>query len=86
MPPVGFEPMISVLERAKTVLALDRTATAIDILLNLKKENYVSTIFGILSICFLVCVFLIAIGIENTMFTQFSRLVGKVGSTAVMLY
>jgi hypothetical protein len=29
MPPVGFEPMISVLERAKTVRALDRAATAI---------------------------------------------------------
>jgi hypothetical protein len=29
MPPVGFEPAISVLERAKTVLALDRAATAI---------------------------------------------------------
>jgi hypothetical protein len=29
MPPVGFGPTISVLERAKTVLALDRAATAI---------------------------------------------------------
>jgi hypothetical protein len=29
MPPVGFEPKISVLERAKTVRALDRAATAI---------------------------------------------------------
>jgi hypothetical protein len=29
MPPVGFEPMISVLKRAKTVHALDRTATMI---------------------------------------------------------
>jgi hypothetical protein len=29
MPPVGFEPTISVLERAKTVRALDRAATAI---------------------------------------------------------
>jgi hypothetical protein len=28
MPPVGFEPTISVLERAKTVRALDRAATA----------------------------------------------------------
>jgi hypothetical protein len=27
MPPVGFEPMISVLERAKIVHALDRAAT-----------------------------------------------------------
>jgi hypothetical protein len=31
MPPVGFKPMISVLERAKTVHALDRMATAIGI-------------------------------------------------------
>jgi hypothetical protein len=29
MPPVGFEPTIAVLERAKTVRALDRAATAI---------------------------------------------------------
>jgi hypothetical protein len=29
MPPVGFEPTIAVLERAKTVLSLDRAATAI---------------------------------------------------------
>jgi hypothetical protein len=29
MPPVEFEPTISVLERAKTVRALDRAATAI---------------------------------------------------------
>jgi hypothetical protein len=29
MPPVGFEPTIAVLERAKTVRALDRSATAI---------------------------------------------------------
>jgi hypothetical protein len=29
MPPVGFEPTISVLERGKTVRALDREATAI---------------------------------------------------------
>jgi hypothetical protein len=29
MPPVGFEPTISVLELAKTVRALDRAATAI---------------------------------------------------------
>jgi hypothetical protein len=29
MPPVGFEPTISVLERAKTVRVLDRAATAI---------------------------------------------------------
>jgi hypothetical protein len=29
MPPVGFKPTITVLERAKTVLALDRAATAI---------------------------------------------------------
>jgi hypothetical protein len=29
MPPMGFEPTISVLERAKTVRALDRAATAI---------------------------------------------------------
>jgi hypothetical protein len=29
MPPVGFELTISVLERAKTVRALDRAATAI---------------------------------------------------------
>jgi hypothetical protein len=29
MPPVGFEPTISVLERAKTFHALDRTATVI---------------------------------------------------------
>jgi hypothetical protein len=29
MPPVGFEPTISVLERAKTVRPLDRAATAI---------------------------------------------------------
>jgi hypothetical protein len=29
MPPVGFEPTISVLERAKTVRALDRAVTAI---------------------------------------------------------
>jgi hypothetical protein len=29
MPPVGFEPIISVLEREKTVRALDRAATAI---------------------------------------------------------
>jgi hypothetical protein len=28
---VGFEPTIAVLERAKTVLALDRSATAIGI-------------------------------------------------------
>jgi hypothetical protein len=27
MPPVGFEPTISVLERAKSVRALDRAAT-----------------------------------------------------------
>jgi hypothetical protein len=32
MPPVGFEPTISVLERAKTARALDRAATAIGIL------------------------------------------------------
>jgi hypothetical protein len=31
MPPDGFEPMISVLERAKTIHALDRVATVIDI-------------------------------------------------------
>jgi hypothetical protein len=31
MPPVGFKPTISVLERAKTVHALDRADTAIDI-------------------------------------------------------
>jgi hypothetical protein len=35
MPPVGFEPVISVLERAKTVRASDCAATAIDNL-NLK--------------------------------------------------
>jgi hypothetical protein len=29
MPPVGYEPTISVLEEAKTVHALDRTATVI---------------------------------------------------------
>jgi hypothetical protein len=29
MPPVGFEPTISVLERAKTVRALDRATTAV---------------------------------------------------------
>jgi acetolactate synthase small subunit len=29
MPPLGFEPNISVLERAKTVRALDRATTAI---------------------------------------------------------
>jgi hypothetical protein len=29
MPPVGFEPTISALERAKTVQALDRAATVI---------------------------------------------------------
>jgi hypothetical protein len=29
MPPVGFEPTIAVLQRAKTVRALDRAATAI---------------------------------------------------------
>jgi hypothetical protein len=32
MPPVGFEPTIAVLERAKTVRALDRAATAIGFL------------------------------------------------------
>jgi hypothetical protein len=32
MPPVGFEPTISVLEQAKTVRALNRAATAIGIL------------------------------------------------------
>jgi hypothetical protein len=31
MPPVGFEPTISVLERAKTVHALDRATTVIGI-------------------------------------------------------
>jgi hypothetical protein len=31
MSPVGFEPTISVLERAKTVHALDRAATAIGV-------------------------------------------------------
>jgi hypothetical protein len=31
MPPVGFKPTISVLERAKTVCALDRAATAIGV-------------------------------------------------------
>jgi hypothetical protein len=34
MPPVGFESTISVLERAKTVRALDRSATAIGTLEN----------------------------------------------------
>jgi hypothetical protein len=29
MPPVGYEPTIAVLERAKTVRALDRAATVI---------------------------------------------------------
>jgi hypothetical protein len=33
MPPVGFEPMISVLEKAKTVHALDRVAAVIATLL-----------------------------------------------------
>jgi hypothetical protein len=37
MPPVGFEPTISVLERAKTVRALDRAATAIGV--NYELEN-----------------------------------------------
>jgi hypothetical protein len=34
MPKVGFEPMISVLERTKTVRALDRAATAIGVCCN----------------------------------------------------
>jgi hypothetical protein len=34
MPPVEYEPTISVLERAKTVRALDRAATAIGTLIN----------------------------------------------------
>jgi hypothetical protein len=33
MPRVGFEPTISVFERAKTVHVLDRVATVIDLLL-----------------------------------------------------
>jgi hypothetical protein len=33
MPQLGFEPTISVFERAKTVYALDRAATVISILL-----------------------------------------------------
>jgi hypothetical protein len=38
MPPVGFERTISVLERAKTVRALDRAVTAIGPLY-IRKEN-----------------------------------------------
>jgi hypothetical protein len=34
MPPVGFEPTVSVLERAKTLHALDRAATVIGKLTN----------------------------------------------------
>jgi hypothetical protein len=34
---VGFEPTIAVLERAKTVRALDRSATAIGLYLNLQE-------------------------------------------------
>jgi hypothetical protein len=33
MPPVGFEPTISVLDRAKTVRALDRVVTVIGMIL-----------------------------------------------------
>jgi hypothetical protein len=36
---VGFEPTIAVLERAKTVRALDRSATAIGLLRKLKKKR-----------------------------------------------
>jgi hypothetical protein len=38
MPPVGFEPAISVLERTKTVHALDRAATVIGHLLPYPQE------------------------------------------------
>jgi hypothetical protein len=44
MPPVGFEAMISVLERAKTVRALDRSATAFG-----TKNVYQKIILGSLS-------------------------------------
>jgi hypothetical protein len=39
MPPVGFEPTISVLERAKTVRALDRAPTAIQRYITSKSET-----------------------------------------------
>jgi hypothetical protein len=45
MRPVGFEPTISVLERAKTVRALDLAATAIDISDMKKNFNHVSAMF-----------------------------------------
>jgi hypothetical protein len=50
MPPVGFEPMILVLEQAKTVRALDRAATAIGLMLD-DIINYpkIVTIFILLS-------------------------------------
>jgi hypothetical protein len=41
MPPVGFEPTISVLERAKTIHASYREATVIDI-----HEYYVDKLLG----------------------------------------
>jgi hypothetical protein len=47
MPPVGFEPTISVLERAKTVRALDHAATAIGVKLN---ENTIIIIVIIITI------------------------------------
>jgi hypothetical protein len=39
MPRVGFEPMIPVFERAKTVHALDRAATVIGFILYTVKQN-----------------------------------------------
>jgi hypothetical protein len=39
MPPVGFDPTISMLERAKTVHALDCVATAIGYYLLEQEEN-----------------------------------------------
>jgi hypothetical protein len=39
MPRVGFEPMIVVFERAKTVHALDRAATVIESLVNYREQK-----------------------------------------------